>query len=89
MYDWEFGYSATGLTGDISKLVSSCEGFPGDSDGKESACNAGDLGLIPGLGRSPGEGNGYPFHIHAWRITWTESLGGDSPWICKESDTTE
>ena len=35
-------------------------GFPGDSAGKESACNAGDLGLIPGLGKSPGEGNGYP-----------------------------
>ena len=32
----------------------------GGSDGKESACNAGDLGLIPGLGRCPGEGNGYP-----------------------------
>ena len=32
--------------------------FPGGSDGKESACNAGDLGLIPGLERSPGEGNG-------------------------------
>ena len=35
-------------------------GFPGGSDGKESACNVGDLGLIPGLGRSPEEGNGYP-----------------------------
>ena len=35
-------------------------GFPGGSDGKESACNAGDLGLIPESGRSPGEGNGYP-----------------------------
>ena len=35
-------------------------GFPGDSDGKESAGNAGDLGSIPGSGRSPGEGNGYP-----------------------------
>ena len=34
------------------------EGFPGSSDGKESACNAGDLGLIPGSERSPGEGNG-------------------------------
>ena len=34
--------------------------FPCDSAGKESACNAGDLGLIPGLGRSPGEGKGYP-----------------------------
>ena len=35
-------------------------GFPGGSDGKESACNVRDLGSIPGLGRSPGEGNGYP-----------------------------
>ena len=35
-------------------------GFPGGSAGKESACSAGDLGLIPGLERSPGEGNGYP-----------------------------
>ena len=35
-------------------------GFPGGSDGKESACNARDRNLIPGLGRSPGEGNGYP-----------------------------
>ena len=36
-------------------------GFPVSSVGKESACNAEDLGLIPGLGRSLGEGNGYPF----------------------------
>ena len=36
-------------------------GFPGDSDVKEYACDAGDLGSIPGLGRSPGEENGYPF----------------------------
>ena len=35
-------------------------GFPGGSDSKESAYNAGDLGSIPGSGRSPGEGNGYP-----------------------------
>ena len=35
-------------------------GFPGGSDGKNSAYNAGDLGLIPGLGNSPGEGNGNP-----------------------------
>ena len=34
-------------------------GFPGGSDGKESACNVGDLGSIPGLGRSPGGGHGY------------------------------
>ena len=36
-------------------------GFPGGSAGKESTCNAGDVGLIPGLGRSPGEGKGYSF----------------------------
>ena len=36
-------------------------GFPGGSDGKESACNAGDQGSIPGSGRSPGEGNGNAF----------------------------
>ena len=39
-------------------------GFPGGSDGKEFACNVGDLGLIPGLGRSPEGGHG----ILAWRI---------------------
>ena len=36
-----------------------CSGFPGGSEVKASACNAGDLGSIPGLGRSPGEGNDY------------------------------
>ena len=36
------------------------KGFPASSTGKESACNAGDSGLIAGLGRSPGEGTGYP-----------------------------
>ena len=46
--------------------------FPGGSAGKESACNAGDLGSIPGLGRSPGEGNGYPLRILACSIPWTE-----------------
>ena len=40
--------------------ISSAWSFPGGSDGKASACNAGDPGLIPGLGRSPGEGNGNP-----------------------------
>ena len=36
------------------------KGFPGGSDGKESACSAGDLGLVPGSGRSPGEGDSNP-----------------------------
>ena len=39
-------------------------GFPGGSNGKESACNVGELGLIPGLGRSPGGGNGNPFQYY-------------------------
>ena len=38
-------------------------GFPGGSDSKESACNTGDTGSIPGLGRSSGEGNGYPLQL--------------------------
>ena len=41
-------------------LLSILGGFPGGSEGKESACNVGDLGLIPGLGRSPGGGHGNP-----------------------------
>ena len=50
-------------------------GFPGDSDGKESTYS-GDLGLIPGSGRSPGEGNGSHSSILAWEIPWTEEPGG-------------
>ena len=46
------------------------------SANKESACNAGDLGLIPRLGRSPGEGNGYPLQYSRWRIPWTEGPSG-------------
>ena len=44
----------------LCMIIISYGGFPGGSDGKESACNAGDLGSIPGLGRSPGEENGNP-----------------------------
>ena len=43
-------------------------GFPGGAYGKESTCNAGDLGSIPGLGRSPEGGHGNPSSILAWRI---------------------
>ena len=48
--------------------------FPGGSDDKESAYNAGDMGSIPGSGKSPGEGNGYQYLLQylAWRIPWTE-----------------
>ena len=48
----------------------------GGSDGKKSACRAGDPGSIPGLGRSPGEGNNYPLSILAWEIPPTEGPGG-------------
>ena len=48
-------------------------GFPGSSDNKESACNAGDLVLIPGSGRFPGEGMATHSSILAWRIPWTEA----------------
>ena len=58
-------------------------GFPSSSDGKELACNAGDLGLIPGWGRYPGEGIGYPLRYSGLENSM------DSPWGCKESDTTE
>ena len=51
----------------------------GGSDDKESTCNARDSGLIPGLGRSPGEGDSYSSEhssVRAWRIPWTEEPGG-------------
>ena len=54
-----------------------CGGFPSSSDGKESAYNARDQGSIPGSGRSPGKGNGYPLQYFAWRIPWTEDSGKD------------
>ena len=54
------GASASELVPPLSIFLFFWRCFPGGSDGKESVSNAGDLGLIPGLGRSPGEKNGYP-----------------------------
>ena len=54
-------------------------GFPGGSDGEESGCHAGDLGSIPGLGRSPGEGKDYPHQCY----------GLENSMDCIESDITE
>ena len=54
-------------------------GFPGGSAGKESACNVGDLGSVPELGRSPGEGNGYPLQYYG--------LENSMDYIVHESDT--
>ena len=64
-------------------------GFPGGSDGKASVYNAGDLGSIPGWGRSAGEGNGNPLQYHCLGNSMDRSLVGYSPWGRKESDTTE
>ena len=57
---------------------------------KESACNAGDLGSTPGLGGSPGEGNGNPLQVFfPGKFHGQRSLVSYSPWGCKESNTTE
>ena len=60
-------------------LICIDKGFPGGSDGKESACNAGDLVLIPGLGRPPGEGNGNSLQYSSlenaiYRETWRATV---------------
>ena len=73
-------------------LSSDSKGFPDSSVGKESACNAGDLGLIPQSGRSDGEGLDYPLQYcwaslvaqlvknpPAMRETWARSLGWEDP----------
>ena len=61
-------------------------GFLGGSDGKESACNAGDPSLIPGLERSPGDGNGNPLQYFSLENSMNI---GFSPWGHKELDRTE
>ena len=92
--------SLCGLSGHCGKLVSSLLssfvdslnltwGFPGGSDGNESACNAGDLGSIPGFGRCPGEGNGCPLQYSCLensvdRRAWQATVHGVS-----QSDMTE
>ena len=53
--------------------------FPGGSDGKASAYNAGDRGLIPGSGRSPGEGMATRSSTLAWKIPWMEEPGRLQP----------
>ena len=56
-------------------------GFPGGSDGKEYACNAGDLSSTPGLGRSPGEGIGYPL-LYSW-ASLVAQMVKNTPAICE------
>ena len=65
-------------------------GFPGGSDNKGSSCNTGDPGRIPGLGRSPEEGNGNPLQYSCLENSMDRGAWwGYSPWGHKESDTTE
>ena len=69
-------------------LISVKQCFPGGSDYKESACVARDLGLLLELGRSPGEGNGYPVLLPG-EFHGQVSLADYSPWSRKELDMTE
>ena len=84
--------NTTGSTNVCKALLDLLMGFPGSSAGKESACNAKDPGSIPGSGRSPGEGIGYPLQYssaslvaqlvkkpHAMQETWIRSLGLEDP----------
>ena len=64
-------------------------GFPGSSDGKESACSAGDPGSIPGWEDPLKNAMAAHSSILAWKIHGWRNLAGYSPWGCKESDTTE
>ena len=63
--------------------------FPGGSESKDSACNAGHASLIPGLGRSLGEGNGHPLQYSCLENSMDRILAGYCLWGCKEVDTTE
>ena len=76
----------------IQTLINLTKGIPDSSVGKESACSAGDPGSIPGSGRSPGEGIGYPLqyswaslearlvkNLPAVQETWVQSLGWEDP----------
>ena len=76
----QFVYSS--VVGHLGHLM----GFPGSSEGKVPACNVGDLGSIPGLGRSPGEGNGNPL---LYSCLENSMDGGASVHGIAESHTTE
>ena len=64
-------------------------GFPDGSDGKESACNAGDPGSLLGLGRSPGEGNGNPLQYSFLENSMARGVWPATVWGFKELDTTD
>ena len=65
-------------------------GFPGGSDSKESTCNAGDMGSVPGLGRSPGEGHGNPLQYSCLENPRRQrSLAGVVPGVSESDMMTE
>ena len=75
----------------LKRVLGTSLGFHGSSAGKESARNAGDSSLIPGSGRSPGEGIGYPLQYSAWRIpkdrgAWRATVHGVSKSQTRLSD---
>ena len=67
------------LLSQFKSLLNLSLAFPGGSAGKESTCNAGDLGLIPGLGRSPREGDGYPLQYSGLEMSMDYSMGLERP----------
>ena len=83
-------WEASGRVQASGQISQSLWGFPGGSDSKESICNAGDLGSIPGLERSPGGGHGHPLQYFCLKNPHGQrSLAGYNPWGRKESGTTE
>ena len=77
-------------SGNVIEFLEIKPGFPGGSDGKESSCNVGDMGSIPGLGGSPGGGHGNPLQYSCLEISHEQRrLAGYSPWSHKESVTTK
>ena len=81
--DLTFCTKASSSPSDIDEQSKS-QGFPGGSDGKESAGNAGDPGSIPGSGRSPGEENGNPLQYSCLENPHGQrGLVGYSPWGCR------
>ena len=73
----------------LTGYLQCARGFPGGSDSKESACNVGDPGLIPGLGRSPGEENGCPLQYSCLENSMNRGVWQATVHRVAESDTTE
>ena len=85
-----YGWLEFNVINQIKEIRTISKGFPDGSDGKESTCNVGDVGMIPRLGRSPGGGHGNPLQYSCLENPHGQrSLVGYSPWGHKELDTTE